>query len=174
MGTTYFPEQVLVAGAKPQVYTLQSDVYGLCIVLAEVRVVRCACAASDESNRTGVMTQIFQGAQTMFTLLLLRSDLYFVLVPHLNSSMVLQQIILAELPFGDQPNLVSQQRWLEMLTLDNLRPTLPDALPGPLRKIIEQGWSSDPTERPTAAEILTVIDEYVILNRPTAGSEDEV
>jgi hypothetical protein len=39
MGTTYFPEQVLVAGAKPQVYTLQSDVYGLCIVLAEVSVV---------------------------------------------------------------------------------------------------------------------------------------
>jgi hypothetical protein len=172
MGMAYFSEQVLVAGAKPQVYTLQSDVYGLCIVLAEVRVVRCVCATSDESNRTGVTTQIFQ--RTLFTLLLLRSHLYFVVVPHLNSPMVLQQIILAELPFGDQPNLVSQQRWLEMLTLDNLRPTLPDALPGPLRKIIEQGWSSDPTERPTAAEILTVIDEYVILNRPTAGSEDEV
>jgi hypothetical protein len=173
MGLTYFPEQVLVAGAKPQVYTLQSDVYGLCIVLAEVRVVRCGCAASGESNRTGVTTRIFQRAQIMFTLLLC-SHLYFVVVPHLNFSMVLQQMILAELPFGDQPNLVSQQRWLEMLTLDNLRPTLPDALPGPLRKIIEQGWSSDPTERPTAAEILTVIDEYVILNRPTAGSEDEV
>jgi hypothetical protein len=110
----------------------------------------------------------------LFTLLSLCSDLYFVVVRHLNSRMVLQQIILAELPFGDHPNLVSQQRWLEMLTLDNLRPTLPEALPGPLRKIIEQGWSSDPTERPTAAEILTVIDEYVILNRPTAGSEDEV
>lgn len=70
--------------------------------------------------------------------------------------------------------MVSQQRWLEMLTVENLRPKLPEALPGPLRKIIEQGWSTEPSARPTAAEILAVIDEYVIMHRPTAGSEDEV
>jgi hypothetical protein len=66
-----------------------------------------------------------------------------------------------------------------MLAVDNLRPTLPTALPGPLRKIIEQGWSTNPTERPTAKEILKVIDEYVILDRPHSfgdafGDADEV
>ena len=66
---------------------------------------------------------------------------------------------------------MSQQRWYEMLTKENLRPSLPDALPSPLRKIIQQGWSTNPSDRPTSAEILAVIDEYVILDRHV---EDDV
>ena len=86
----------------------------------------------------------------------------------------LEQIILAELPFGEAPNLVSTSKWHHMLTVENLRPKLPDALPSPLRKIIEQGWSTDPALRPTAGAILKVIDEFVILDRPSTASVDDI
>ena len=78
---------------------------------------------------------------------------------------------MAELPFGDQPNLISQQRWHQMLTEENLRPQLPEALPSSLKKIIREGWSSDPSERPTADAILKVIDEFVVLQRPSESDE---
>ena len=79
---------------------------------------------------------------------------------------------MAELPFGEQPNLVSVGKWHSMITQDNLRPALPDALPSPLRKIIQQGWSSDPEARPTAQAILNVMDEFVV-ERTSMVSMDE-
>ena len=82
-----------------------------------------------------------------------------------NSSIVIHlwtQIINAELPFGEQPNRVSMAAWYDILTIGNLRPPLPEALPPSLRAIINKGWSTNPEERCTAQEILTVIDEFVI------------
>ena len=73
-----------------------------------------------------------------------------------------KQIINAELPFGEQPNRVSMAAWYDILTIGNLRPPLPDALPASLRAIIGKGWSTNPEDRCTAQEILTVIDEFVI------------
>lgn len=60
-----------------------------------------------------------------------------------------------------------------MLTVDNLRPKLPEQLPSPLRAIIEQGWSTDPAVRPTADAILKVIDEFVVDDRPSNMSVEE-
>eukprot|EP01032_Pedospumella_encystans_P009734 gene9734-11440_t len=77
-------------------------------------------------------------------------------------SIVLAEIINAELPFGEQPNRVSMAAWYDILTIGNLRPPLPDALPASLIAIINKGWSTNPEERCTAQEILTVIDEFVI------------
>jgi len=62
-------------------------------------------------------------------------------------------------------------RWHESLTVENVRPPLPDALPTSLRKIITQGWSSDPDARCTAQEILSVIDEFVIPDVRTSVGE---
>lgn len=80
---------------------------------------------------------------------------------------------MAELPFGEEPNRMSQTAWHAKL-VEGLRPNLPNELPGPLRNIIRQGWSTDPAQRPKAEDMLAVIDEYVIMQRSTVGSVEEV
>jgi hypothetical protein len=82
---------------------------------------------------------------------------------------------MAELPFGDKPNQVSQELWLELLTAHNVRPDLPDDMPLSLRNIIQRGWSSDPSERPPAEQILSVLDDFVNKeDRLTKGSVEDM
>lgn len=50
-----------------------------------------------------------------------------------------------------------------MLTTDYLRPVLPPAFPPKLKKIIEQGWLTYPSMRPSAEEILIQLDEHIKL-----------
>ncbi len=72
------------------------------------------------------------------------------------------QLILLELPFGDTPDRVSVQKWHSMLTNDYLRPVLPATLPPRLKKIIEQGWLSYPSMRPSADDILAIFDDTLL------------
>lgn len=73
---------------------------------------------------------------------------------------------------------MSVQRWHQLLTVENLRPNLPECLPAPLRAIIRRGWVTTPSERPSAAEILEVIDQYVLPagrnSEGSNGSDDAV
>ncbi|KAJ1408041.1 hypothetical protein B484DRAFT_403649, partial [Ochromonadaceae sp. CCMP2298] len=72
---------------------------------------------------------------------------------------VLSEIVTANLPFGNTPDLITQSAWLALLQ-GGLRPTLP-ALPSTLRRQIELGWSTDPAERPSAGGLLAVLEEFV-------------
>lgn len=66
-----------------------------------------------------------------------------------------------ELPYGDLPDRVPPAKWLHILTVEKLRPNLPDILPMELANIIESGWANDPNARPNADEILTTIDRVI-------------
>ena len=66
-----------------------------------------------------------------------------------------------ELPFGDLPEKVSLEKWLSLLC-EGMRPSLPQIIPKSLAAIIQQSWATEPTARPTAAEILGVLDAIVI------------
>lgn len=70
------------------------------------------------------------------------------------------QLLTLELPFGDTCELVSVEKWLAILK-DGTRPALPNSLPAPLRGVLEQGWSTDPDDRPRAADILSVLDDII-------------
>jgi hypothetical protein len=64
---------------------------------------------------------------------------------------------------------MSQTKFYEQLTLNNVRPNLPEQLPSPLQAAIRAGWSTNMSERPTAEAMLAVIDEFACLDRSLVG-----
>ena len=85
-------------------------------------------------------------------------------------AIVLAELVLLELPFGDLPNLVTTKDWLHILTVEHRRPSLPAFIPPRLRSSVEQAWNAVPTNRPTAAVILAEIDNAIQLNARTLPS----
>lgn len=73
-------------------------------------------------------------------------------------AIVLAELVLLELPFGDLPNLMITKDWLHVLTVEKRRPDLPPFVAPRLRSSIEQAWQTDPKLRPTAAVMLEEID----------------
>jgi serine/threonine protein kinase len=76
-------------------------------------------------------------------------------------AMVLSEIITNELPLDKilRTKKVSFEELLKILSIENKRPTLPDSLPKALRDIIMRAWDTDPVVRPSADEILTVLEQ---------------
>jgi hypothetical protein len=66
-----------------------------------------------------------------------------------------------ELPFGDLPEQVSAERWHDIVAVEEKRPTLPEHTPARIRAIIESGWRTNPSHRPSAADILKVLDDFL-------------
>jgi serine/threonine protein kinase len=75
-------------------------------------------------------------------------------------AMVLVEIITLEIPFDN--HMVKKgtyEAWYRLLTVENARPKLPkDILPDNLVSILQMALSSDPSMRPSAGEILAVLD----------------
>ena len=88
------------------------------------------------------------------------ADSYTVKSDVFGLSVVLSELLTLELPFGDLPETMSTLKWLEQLK-GGLRPALGVSIPHPLRAVIEQGWSTDPTSRPTAGDILAVLHNAI-------------
>ncbi|KAJ1437753.1 kinase-like domain-containing protein, partial [Ochromonadaceae sp. CCMP2298] len=71
---------------------------------------------------------------------------------------VISEILLAELPYGDTPpDRMSQAAWLHQLSVEKLRPDLPD-LEKSLEDSIRAGWATNPADRPSAADLLAEIE----------------
>eukprot|EP01038_Epipyxis_sp_PR26KG_P012169 gene12169-16296_t len=81
----------------------------------------------------------------------IKSDVY-------GLSLILSELILIDLPFGDLPERVTPKAWLQILVVENSRPDLSYVdIPEALKDIIELGWNSDPNRRPSAQEVLNVV-----------------
>ena len=76
-------------------------------------------------------------------------------------SMVLSEIINNELPLEKiiRSRKLSYEELLRMLSIEKRRPALPDALPKALADILGRAWDTEPTARPTASELLYVLDQ---------------
>lgn len=53
-------------------------------------------------------------------------------------------------------------QWYEKLTKDNIRPILPTTIPSRIQDMIERGLSNNQLVRPSADELLQVIDECLL------------
>ena len=53
------------------------------------------------------------------------------------------------------------EAWLRILSVDERRPILPDYIPESLSHVIELAWSCNPDARPSAEDILTVIEDCI-------------
>ena len=76
-------------------------------------------------------------------------------------SMVLSEVITNELPLDKlmKGKKVSYDDLLRILSIEKRRPVLPDNLPPLLADIIKQAWDTDPAARPSAADILNVLEQ---------------
>ncbi len=53
------------------------------------------------------------------------------------------------------------EAWLRIISVDERRPLLPDYIPDSLRDIIERAWNCNPDFRPSATDILTVLEDCI-------------
>lgn len=63
-----------------------------------------------------------------------------------------------KLPFGEASNLYTPSDWYTQLTVHKVRPQLPKHMPAELKTMIQAAWDSDPMVRPTADEILKLLE----------------
>lgn len=62
----------------------------------------------------------------------------------------------------------SYSLWRKML-VDGVRPQLPDYIPTQLRDIISAAWSTEPSSRPTAEDILQVLEIILLIDEVAWG-----
>lgn len=76
-------------------------------------------------------------------------------------SMVLSEIICNELPLDKiiRTKKISYEELLRMLSIEKRRPMLPDSLPTVITDIVVRAWDTEPAFRPTASEILNVLEQ---------------
>lgn len=75
-------------------------------------------------------------------------------------SMILSEILLKKLPMEDINNNFDYLSWHAALS-SGVRPTLPDDTPKRLKTIIQQAWSYDPNDRPSASDITVALDDII-------------
>jgi len=68
------------------------------------------------------------------------------------------KILTQQLPLEEIFTNSSEAEIFHYLVVDNKRPELPAHLPEALTSIITRAWDSDATLRPSAAEIITVLE----------------
>eukprot|EP01039_Chlorochromonas_danica_P004655 gene4655-5098_t len=91
-------------------------------------------------------------------------------------AIVLCELALLELPFGDSCHLMTQSEWHVKLCAGEVSVALPSTLPALLRRTLYQALDIDPMKRPTVQEVLKVMDELIaehIPSNPAASSAPE-
>ena len=84
----------------------------------------------------------------------MNSDIY-------SLTIVLMELLTLNLPFGDDPELVSQEIWYNILFNENLRPNIPINIPTKIKDLITKGWDNKPSNRPSALEFKQIFDEIL-------------
>ena len=71
------------------------------------------------------------------------------------------QICLKKLPLEDICSNFNYDSWYETIVTYGIRPVLPEQFHPKLRDIIEKSLDSNPTNRPTAANICNLLDDVI-------------
>jgi serine/threonine protein kinase len=77
-------------------------------------------------------------------------------------TMVLWEILTASIPFSEQ----KRAQLHNTVVVQESRPPIPDSCMPAYRELLEAGWATDPAERPTAAQIVEIL-EQMQANIPT-------
>ena len=68
-------------------------------------------------------------------------------------AMTLSEILVVEPPLEEICNTANYAQWYQIIAEKGIRPKLPDSTFPEVRGIIEMGWHTDPSMRPTAQEM---------------------
>jgi hypothetical protein len=95
----------------------------------------------------------------------MKSEVYAVCI-------VIAELALLELPFGELPERVTLRTWYDKLVMDRIRPILPMDMPSDLRALVELGMETEPDMRPSMADLHAAFEEYVVTNgsKPTSAA----
>ena len=58
-------------------------------------------------------------------------------------------------------NGATSNYWCNLLCNQGVRPPLQDYLPEQLKRVIKSAWSTDPADRPSAEDILGILDATI-------------
>jgi serine/threonine protein kinase len=93
----------------------------------------------------------------------LKSEVYAVCI-------VIAELALLELPFGELPERVTLRTWHDKLVIDRIRPMLPVDMPSELRALVELGMETEPDMRPTMVDLHAAFEEYAAATSVKSGS----
>lgn len=90
------------------------------------------------------------------------TELYTTAVDVYAYGMLLYELATLKVPYADK---VAMTKWtLRKFVQDGKRPIIPDDVPEGWRKLIEECWSQDPTDRPTMQDVVDRCEELALDN----------